>query len=273
MLLAGTSATKLKFSLLENAYDSMNSSLRHANLGTTSVRAWKLAMFLLVHSLELLMKERLHREHQLLVFSNVDKPRHTVSMEVALDRLQAIGVAIDPADETAIRTAIDWRDRIAHYELDVALADVQRVYALLFEFAHTLHHKELGSDLHSEIDRENWVKEAELIELFRSDFVVYNGVNVIKEWPAQLVSAQHEIDLKIEGKTFDRIPYGENPAWTDASAPCHDCAALMGQIHVFGCDMEECPRCSRQLITCECDVTLPGEMPTVPTVTRVKRQS
>lgn len=33
---------------------------------------------------------------------------------------------------------------------------------------------------------------------------------------------------------------------------CHDCNALAGNYHHPGCDMERCPFCDGQLITCEC---------------------
>ena len=33
---------------------------------------------------------------------------------------------------------------------------------------------------------------------------------------------------------------------------CHDCGASEGEIHSFGCDMEDCPFCRGQLITCGC---------------------
>ena len=174
---------KLRLSLLENAYDSLNDSLENADLAQEHTRRWKLAIFLLVHSLELLMKERLRREHRLLVFGNVDKPGHTVSMEVALARLQTLGVGIDANDQHAIRTAIGWRDRIAHYEVELTIDDAQSIYALLFEFLHSFHRRELGEDLHAHISEQNWWKEAQLIELFRSEFVSYNGVDVIKTWP------------------------------------------------------------------------------------------
>lgn len=31
---------------------------------------------------------------------------------------------------------------------------------------------------------------------------------------------------------------------------CHDCRAKVGELHRLGCDMEECPICGAQLITC-----------------------
>jgi len=117
---------KISLSLLDNAYDSLNASLERAELSVVDPRAWKLAIFLLVHALELLMKERLRRDHRLLVFSNVDKPSHTVSMEVALSRLQAVGVAIEAADASAIRQAIEWRDKIAHYEFELVTEELEQ---------------------------------------------------------------------------------------------------------------------------------------------------
>ena len=33
---------------------------------------------------------------------------------------------------------------------------------------------------------------------------------------------------------------------------CHDCGVPIGQIHHITCDMETCPRCSDQLLKCEC---------------------
>ena len=33
---------------------------------------------------------------------------------------------------------------------------------------------------------------------------------------------------------------------------CHDCGVSEGEIHQFGCDMEKCPLCGWQLLSCNC---------------------
>jgi len=39
---------------------------------------------------------------------------------------------------------------------------------------------------------------------------------------------------------------------------CHDCGAREGEYHQPGCDMETCPFCCGQLISCDCPYNLLG---------------
>lgn len=53
-----------------------------------------------------------------------------------------------------------------------------------------------------------------------------------------------------DGKKLPSIPY--NPEHGGADQTCHDCNVRRGGRHHPGCDMEECPRCTNQLIGCGC---------------------
>lgn len=77
-------------------------------------------------------------------------------------------------------------------------------------------------------------------------YVIHNGVEVIKGWPIRISKAQHIKYYTIRGKSYPRVPY-ENP-----NHPCHDCAVISGQFHVPGCDVERCPTCGGQAISCDC---------------------
>lgn len=38
-------------------------------------------------------------------------------------------------------------------------------------------------------------------------------------------------------------------------ARCHDCNCAEGEFHHLGCDMERCPSCRGQFISCDCNVS------------------
>ena len=51
-----------------------------------------------------------------------------------------------------------------------------------------------------------------------------------------------------DGTKLPAIPYKTD----DPDHRCHDCGIKAGGIHHPGCDMERCPRCGGQLISCGC---------------------
>lgn len=50
-------------------------------------------------------------------------------------------------------------------------------------------------------------------------------------------------------KTFNRVPYANHVRPEPHN--CHDCNTPLGGIHHSGCDMERCPICGGQLISCD----------------------
>jgi hypothetical protein len=54
-----------------------------------------------------------------------------------------------------------------------------------------------------------------------------------------------------EYESMPSIPY-ENEFFDDPNHRCHDCNVKLGSYHHPGCDMERCPKCGGQLISCDC---------------------
>lgn len=48
--------------------------------------------------------------------------------------------------------------------------------------------------------------------------------------------------------------YKRNTTYYDVNKRCHDCGIInkKGNIHHYGCDIERCPICKGQLISCGC---------------------
>lgn len=60
----------------------------------------------------------------------------------------------------------------------------------------------------------------------------------------------------LDAGLLGRLRLGSESAdwWLDRAPDreCHDCAVIDGQFHHVGCDMEQCPNCQGQLLSCGC---------------------
>jgi ssDNA-binding Zn-finger/Zn-ribbon topoisomerase 1 len=60
--------------------------------------------------------------------------------------------------------------------------------------------------------------------------------------------------LLITSKSGELEHYKRNSVYFDVNEKCHDCGIenKKGNYHHYGCDMERCPKCGGQLISCGC---------------------
>jgi hypothetical protein len=243
---------QLEMDLLDNAYDFMNESLRAARSAEQRARAWKFAIVHIVQAIELLLKERLRLGHPVLIYENVDKQKNTVSLGLAMTRItDALGIQLTEKEVTSIEKARRWRDLMIHYEFELPVAEAKAIYSRLFEFATAFHAEHLGSDLHGHVEEELWPKEAELMAFFRREFIPYHGTEVHQSIPKEIIEAQKITHYTIDGEQFERVAYGsERPDFK--ATICHDCSVVDAQLHLVGCDVEVCPKCRDQALSCAC---------------------
>jgi len=242
--------------LLENAYDFVNSSLYFYRFSEDDARSWKIAFINIVQAIELMAKEKLRRTNKFLVFENIDNPKNTISLATALDRMiKILELPLDKKDVDNIRKAIQIRNQMMHYEIDLSVFELKAKYSVLFEFATSFHYRFLDFELHDHIDEALWEEEAQLMEFFKSKFVIYNSEEVYSAFPKEMLEAQFIQEYEICGKFYPRIKYGEEKYGEGEShrrERCGDCFVKLGEFHVLGCDWEQCPKCLGQSISCGC---------------------
>jgi hypothetical protein len=139
-----------------------------------------------------------------------------------------------------------------HYAADPEEIDVNDVRNAFIAYSENAENwqapwvwERLEFDEDEDIDGEEEDEDSEKVE--------YNGVWMTTEWVENIIASQDIESLSINGKKYARLPFGKEADALDAPH-CGDCAVMVGQFHVPGCDIEECPCCRGQLLSCDCEV-------------------
>ncbi len=150
----------LRFNLLENALDSLSLGVRFALKDEPTSSDLKLSILLLTQAVELVLKEKLKREHWSLVYKNIEKAGNpkaiTVTIDEAIKRLEQVGnVKLEPSDKKVILNLSDIRNGIQHYEIEITFEEVvgkaHSAIAMISRFLKD----ELNSDIREILNKED----------------------------------------------------------------------------------------------------------------------
>jgi len=157
--------SEVKLSLLENAENFLIHSLSQAITAEKNPQNWKYAILHLVQSIELLLKELLKREHEILIYKNIDNPKETVSLEIAVTRLQNISkLKFNVEDLEKISLASTYRNQIVHYEFSFREKEIKSIFAKLLGFLQSILSSQFKKNIKDVVNVEIWKEAVQIIE-------------------------------------------------------------------------------------------------------------
>ena len=273
---------KFELNLLQNSYDYIYNSLdlykiadeygmhdEQRTIFENKVK-WKLAFVTLVQGFELLLKEILYRAHPNLIYENIDSENssesNTITFQKAIIRTNNFSdLYIEDEDKQFLLNCSKLRNEFIHNKVNIKSEEIKSKYSKLYC---------LYKKVHDEIIEEKIVfptgklkdSEYEIIE-YNKNWTVFRGREIRKN---ELNNIKKEIENNRLYKYYinknvnkvERIKYGDEIHHEEFRRRykcssieyeiCDDCNALIGEYHLDNCDLEICPFCFGQRITCGC---------------------
>ncbi len=93
--------------------------------------------------------------------------------------------------------------------------------------------------------------------MYADEKILYNGQLMRRDYVEFIEEAQQLTHYRLEDRLYPRLPYGSETFRFPAEAahqPCRHCDVVQGQLHEPLCDYEQCPICSGQVMSCDCDL-------------------
>jgi hypothetical protein len=149
-LLAMPNSESIDLSLLENSHAFLKEAVAKALAASADIRHWQFAILNLVQSLELSLKAALKNIHPVLIFENIDGQKNTVSLTLALDRLEdpKIGnLTFSDVDKSKIRHAVRVRNQITHSDFAFTRQFAAAKFFEIFAFVSEFQRRHLGTKI------------------------------------------------------------------------------------------------------------------------------
>ncbi|MCI5131998.1 MAG: hypothetical protein D3904_10860 [Candidatus Electrothrix sp. EH2] len=155
----------LTLSLDENWESFLVESLSKALDAQENPSEWKFAVLNLIHSVEICFKALLAEEHRSLIYVDPGKPKRTISIEQAIQRLEVVlEVKFSREELGLINKMRDWRNQIIHAEFDLNAVEVRSLYAALLAFLSYFQAKKAEWSLESSVDEKLWLQAKSLFQ-------------------------------------------------------------------------------------------------------------
>lgn len=272
---------KISLNLLDNSYDYLQESYSNYLIADENGAhdekwssyenklKWKIAYVTLLQSFELLIKEVLRNITPILIYEDIDKPisikSKTVSGTKGLDRLWNCNEGLISRDNiNFIKSCIEKRNNFIHYDVEIDSAEIKPNYCKIFEIYVKLHRDSL---LYMNQEFDKMLKERcygyEKILLFANNYIVFRNEEMRIEWKNKFlkeiaINKYNDTCIDKNGKIYKRISYGSENFYNsdEWQEYCPDCTAAIGEFHYEECDIEVCPKCGGQSLSCNCELEI-----------------
>lgn len=145
----------IELSILENASDFVEEALKNLEEADRDPKRWKFAIFNITQSIELIMKEALSREHQWLLFEDVDKQKFTVNWRTARARLDKLGkLDLSKQEQANLDFAFKKRNSIVHHSVEIIPEQLKPAFATLLGLTTHLYQTLLDDDLRNHVPKQ-----------------------------------------------------------------------------------------------------------------------
>lgn len=281
----------IKMNLIENSRDYLINSIElyavADEFGTHSEdksdkkkkAKWKLAFVSIVQSMELLLKYCLYLENPVFIYEDIDAERldqsKTISVSHIIPRITNIGKNPFNGEETdLLKKCFRMRNSFIHCDVTTTSEEIKKCFAGIYR---------LYKNAYTELCKEKWIDFEELsstvesLEFFAyNDLKIFHGVELTYAEYAEVIDDMKKysgVDCFVtsSGTPVKRVAFGEensfllHKGYEQRMSPvydlkyCDDCLTKHGSYHLPFCDLEICPLCGKQKLSCACDIDLIDE--------------